>query len=613
MPGTIAETVTLSDVMVPMRDGVRLATDVTMPAQNGKALPGPFPTLFYRTPYDKTAARRSEYSRAAPEPRSNAEIAAEMARAGFAVMVQDCRGRYASGGVFAKYLGEGEDGYDTLDWARAQPWCSGRFGTFGLSYSAHVQTALAVLQPDGLDAMFIDSGGFWNAYQGGVRRGGAFELKQATWAMKHAALSPRARDPLVAAALAEEDVADWFTAMPWRRGVSPLRHVPEYDDYLMEQWEHGTFDDFWQKPELYAAPHYARLARCPVFLISGWFDPYAETVLEHFKGLRAAGGHAECVVGPWLHGQRSTTYAGDCDFGECSVLDGSIAPNYQKLRLDWFRTHLLGDAPAASPGVRWFAIGGASGRKTGTGRRDHGGTWRKSETWPPETVVATDYHLSAEGGLGPRATMRAEIILRSDPSHPVPTIGGAITSGEPVMEGGAFDQTPTACIFGSRVPYLPLAARPDVLVFVTQPLEAEVEIAGPVTLHTGVIADVPDLDLTAKLIDWGSPNADYPKGYAMNLTDGILRLRYRDDFSAPTLLEPGIRYDIRIDLLPIAARFAAGHRIRVDIAGSNFPRFDVNPQTGEDEGRARGQRIAHTRLQLGEGAARLTLPVLPAP
>ncbi len=613
MLGTIEDTVVLSDVMVPMRDGVRLATDVTLPARNGKALPGPFPTLLYRTPYDKAAARRSEYSYADPEPRSNAVIAAELARAGFAVLVQDCRGRYASEGVFRKYIGEGEDGFDTLDWARAQDWCSGRFGTFGLSYSAHVQTALAVLEPEGLDAMFIDSGGFWNAYQGGVRRGGAFELKQATWAMKHAALSPRARDPLVAAALAAEDVRDWFSAMPWRRGVSPLRHNPEYEAYLLEQWEHGTFDAFWQSPELYAVPHYAKIARRPVFLVSGWFDPYAETVLEHYRALRAEGGHAECVVGPWLHGRRSTTFAGECDFGAGSVLDGQIAPDYQTLRLDWFRRHLLQEGEARAPSVQWFAMGGGSGAKTGAGLRDHGGTWRWAESWPPETAVSTDYHLGADGELTPAPASPAEILLRTDPACPVPTLGGAVTSGEPLMEGGAFDQVPGPGTFAASPPYLPLAARADVLVFATPPLETEVEIAGPVTLHIGLVADVPDLDLTAKLVDWAAPNADYPKGFAVNLTDGILRLRYRDDWSAPTLLEPGRRYDVSVALLPVAARFARGHRIRVDISGSNFPKFDVNPQTGEPEGRANGSRIAHTRLQLGDGAARLVLPVLSLP
>lgn len=610
MLGTIDDIVVLGDVMVPMRDGVRLATDITLPARGGAALPGPFPTLLYRTPYDKGAARPSEISVADPVPKTNLEIAADLARAGFAVINQDCRGRYGSEGTFEKYIGEGEDGFDTLAWARAQPWCDGRFGTFGLSYSAHVQTALALLEPEGLVSMFLDSGGFWNAYQGGVRRGGAFELKQATWAMKHAALSPRAADPVVAAALAAEDVRDWFRAMPWRRGVSPLRHVPEYEAYLFDQWEHGTFDAYWQRPEYYAAPHYAALSRVSVFLICGWFDPYAETALEHYRGLTAHGGHAEAVIGPWLHGRRSQTFAGDVDFGPDSVLDGAIAPDYGALRLDWFRRTLLGRETGAST-ARWFAMGGGSGRRDAAGRRRHGGLWRQDRDWPPAGCRPTDYHLDPAGGLALAVPPPGEALLRTDPADPVPTIGGAVTSGEPVMVGGAFDQVTGPEVFPGLPPYLPLAARHDVLVFATAPLEDDVEIAGPVTLTVALETDVPDLDLTAKLIDWAPASPDYPLGYAMNLTDGILRLRYRDDWANPSLLEPGRRYVVTVALLPVAARFGRGHRIRLDLSGSNFPKFDVNPQTGEPEGRAGGRRIAHTRLFFGaDGPARLTLPVL---
>lgn len=612
MLGIIDDTVVRQDVMVPMRDGVRLATDITLPARNGEALPGPFPTLLYRTPYDKLAARLSEISVADRTPRSNLEVAAGLARAGFAVMNQDCRGRYGSEGLFQKYIGEGEDGFDTLEWARNQPWCSGRFGTFGLSYSAHVQTALALQEPEGLDAMFLDSGGFWNAYQGGVRRGGAFELKQATWAMKHAALSPRAKDPLVKAALAGENVADWFAAMPWRRGVSPVRHVPEYEDYLFDQWENGAFGPFWDRPELCAAQHYAGLAKRPVFLICGWFDPYAETMLKHYEGLTGAGGYAEVVLGPWLHGRRSQTYAGDVDFGAHSVLDGQIAPDYESLRIDWFRRTLLGDgARLDEPQARWFAMGGGPGTRDAAGRRSHGGTWRQDSTWPPARSRATDFFLTAGGGIEPLVPEADSVLMRTDPANPVPTIGGAVTSGEPVMVGGAFDQVTGPGIFGARAPYLPLAGRADVLVFATPPLEREIEIAGTVTLTIGLASDVPDMDLTAKLIDWAPPNADYPQGFAMNLADGILRLRYRDDWARPALMEPGQRYNVTVELLPVAAQFLPGHRIRLDISGSNFPKFDVNPQTGEPEGRARGQRIGHTQLFLGGSApARLTLPVM---
>lgn len=602
LQGTIEDIAVFRDVMVPMRDGVRLATDITLPARGGVALPGPFPVLLHRTPYDKAAARLSEVSVADPSPKPNAEIAADLARAGYAVMMQDCRGRYASEGVFRKYLGEGEDGIDTLDWARAQPWCDGRFGTFGLSYSAHVQTALAALRPEGLAAMFLDSGGLWNAHQGGVRKGGAFELKQATWAYKHALLSPVAQDPVVRAALEAENIADWFRAMPWKRGHSPLRHVPEYEETLFEQWETGRFGPYWDRPEFHAAAHCEALARCPVFLICGWYDPYAETMFEHFRGLRAAGGHAELVMGPWLHGRRSQTHAGDVDFGAEAVLDGRIAADYDSLRRSWFDRWMKPAETAAgaeTPAVRWFCMGGGTGRRDGAGRRQHGGTWRGASDWPPPAGAALTLCLSPDAGLSPVPVPEGEVFLQTDPSDPVPTIGGAITSGAPVMEGGAYDQVACPAVFGARPPFLPLAARRDVLVFATPPLAEPVEIAGPVSVTLDIATDVPDLDITIKLVDWAPPDPDWPGGFAMNLTDGILRLRYREGWDREVMLDPGRRTRVTVTAPPVAALFGRGHRIRLDIAGSNFPRFDVNPQSGEPEGQGACRRIATSRLFLG--------------
>ena len=606
---TIMDYIILRDVMVPMRDGVRLATDITLPARAGKPLPGAFPTILHRTPYDKSAARLSEVTVTRREPKTNGQIAIELAKAGYAVMMQDCRGRHGSEGVFQKYIGEGEDGYDTLAWAREQDWCNGDFGTFGLSYSAHVQTALAILRPAGLKTMFLDSGGFWNAYQGGVRRGGAFELKQVTWAYKHARLSPAASDPLVAAALGAENISDWFKAMPWRRGLSPLRHAPEYENYLFDQWERGAFDAFWQKSELYCAPHYETLARYPTFLICGWYDPYAETMLEHYKGLRAAGGEAELVMGPWLHGRRSQTHAGDVDFGPSSVLDRQIAPDYDSLRLAWFDSRLKpADSGTRPSSAKWFCMGGGDGRRDSAGRRMHGGQWREDAHWPPSFTQPLTFHLTGDGGLQPAEARPARIDYQTDPANPVPTIGGSITSGEPVMEGGAFDQVVTPDTFGASAPYLPLAARPDVLVFATEPLERDLEIAGPVELHLTLSTDVPDADVTIKLIDWAPPSEDYPAGYAMNLTDGILRLRYREDWVAPTMMRDGEKTTVTVAATPVANLFKAGHRIRLDIAGSNFPRFDVNPQSGEPEGSGRCRRVATTSLHLGgPDGARLVL------
>jgi putative CocE/NonD family hydrolase len=203
-------------------------------------------------------------------------------------VLQDCRGRFASEGVFTKYLNEGPDGADTLAWLRDQPWCNGRVGTLGLSYGAHVQAATAALAPAGLAAMFLDSGGFSSAYHSGIRQGGALELKQLTWAVKHARLSPLTQtDPARRAALEAQDIHDWVSVNPWRTGHSAVSAAPEYEAYVVEQWRRETFSDFWRQPGLYAAGAYAEFADVPMVHMSSWFDPYARTATENYQGLAA--------------------------------------------------------------------------------------------------------------------------------------------------------------------------------------------------------------------------------------------------------------------------------------------------------------------------------------
>src|SRR5882672_9024375 len=215
------------DIMVRARDGIHLATDLYLPLGDG-----PVPVIIERTPYDKSAPSRSEITAGNGAPRSRAEVAAYFVRHGYAVAYQDCRGRYRSEGGFTKYLSDAEDGYDTLAWLVAQPWCNGRIGTMGLSYAAHTQAALGCLAPPGLACQVLDCGGFSNAYQGGIRQGGAFELKQATWAYRNALADTK--DPAVKAALGAIDIKQWFARLPWHKGDSPLAAAPEYEDYLFE-------------------------------------------------------------------------------------------------------------------------------------------------------------------------------------------------------------------------------------------------------------------------------------------------------------------------------------------------------------------------------------------
>ena len=606
------EMVVERDLMVPARDGIGLATDVYRPAGEG-----PFPVILERTPYDKSAASRSERTIAVAQPRSRAEVAAYFVAAGYAVVYQDCRGRYRSGGRFTKYLSEAEDGAATLAWLVGQPWCNGQIATMGLSYSAHTQMALGCLDPPGLAAQFLDCGGFSNAYRSGIRHGGAFDLKQATWAYRNALAD--ARDPAVKAALEAQDINAWMARLPlrpWSPGDSPLSAAPEYEEYLFEQWTHGTFDEFWRQRGIYAEGSYGEYAAVPMVHLSGWYDPYARTAAENYLGLTAAKrGRQQLILGPWTHGDRSLSYAGDVDFGPAAPLDGNLAEDFFALRRRWFDRWLRGADNGAErdPAVRVFVMGGGSGRKNAAGRLDHGGRWRSAAAWPLPRTEWRQFYLRPGGSLGnqPGADSAPPQVLVADPHDPVPTIGGAISSGEPVMRGGAYDQRTGPGVFGARPPYGPLAERADVLSFATLPLAADVEIVGPVELNLWLACQTPDADIHAKLIDVHPPSEDYPDGFAMNLSEGLLRLRYRDSWEAPSPLFPDEVYRVTIPLFPIANLFQRGHRLRLDLAGSNFPHFDINPNSGEPEGSGRNPQIARSRIFVDRNRpSHLVLPVL---
>ncbi|WP_316354723.1 CocE/NonD family hydrolase [Devosia sp.] len=590
------------DVMVTMRDGVRLAADIYRPAADGVPHAGPLPVILERTAYGKGERSRSEIEVGMDLPMTRAEVASHFVRHGYVVIYQDCRGRYGSEGEFVKYLSEGADGFDTLDWIVRQVWSSGKVGTMGLSYAAHTQMALACLNPPGLATMVLDSGGFANAFTCGIRQGGAFELKQATWAYNNAHESPVVRDnPLLAKALGAEDLRSWFQAMPWSEGRSPVRWVPEYESYLLEQWRHGTFDDYWRQVGLYAAGHYDHFPDIPVAFLSSWYDCYVSCTFENYAGLSRSGTrHLDLIMGPGLHGNRNTSFAGDVSFGPNAPVGGNIAPSWLEFRRHWFDRWLKGVTPAGddTPRVRLFLMGGGSGRRDESGRLDHGGAWIEGAQWPLPQSQEVRFFFHADGRLSPDAprTQVAPLVYDFDPGNPVPTIGGALTSGRPVFEGGAFDQREDQRFYGVTRPGLPLSARADVLTFETEPLAADTAIVGPVSVRLFASTDGPDTDFTAKLIDVYPPGEDYPTGFAMILTDGIIRCRYRNSFEQPEPCTPGAIMELLIEPFATANLFKAGHRIRVDISSSNFPKFDVNPNTGAPEGTGRTRRMAHNAV-----------------
>ncbi len=600
----------IRNAMVPMRDGVHLATDIYLPAN---ALDVQLPVLLERTPYDKEGTNHADFSVAATEPLSKPDIARIFAAYGYAFVLQDCRGRYASEGGFRKYLSEAEDGADTLAWIRAQPWCDGRIGTLGLSYGAHVQAAMASLDPPGLAAMFLDSGGFSSAYHSGIRQGGAYELKQLTWAQKHALLAREtASDPARRAALERQDIRDWIGVDRWAPGHSPISAAPEYEAFILEQWREDRFTDFWKQRGIYARGWYDEFADVPMVHMSSWYDPYALTAIENFTGLvDRKRGPVKLIMGPWTHGKRSLTFAGDADFGPASTLDFQFG-DYTALRRAWFDHHLA-RADVADPlpdAVYLFTMGGGSGRRLPSGRIDHGGHWRIASAWPLPEVTMQPLHLREDGRMGDPLLATAYASFTHNPFDPVPTIGGAIASGAPVMEAGGFDQRESPDFFGSKPPYRPLAERPDVLVFDTDPLDADVELTGQVVAELFVSSSAVDTDFTIKIVDVYPPSADYPEGYALNIAHGILRMRFRNSFEVPEAMEAGKIYAVQIATFPMSNSFSKGHRIRVEIASSNFPHFDINPNSDwrlADQSPQSAENCVH----FGPGqASRILLPVV---
>ncbi len=593
-----------------MRDGVRLATDLHFPVGQG-----PWPVLLERIPYGKRKTNRGDRSLAEPEPVAKPAIARRFAEADYVYVLQDCRGRYASEGSFTKYLNEGPDGVDTIAWLRAQSWCDGRVATLGLSYGAHVQTALAADAPPGLAAMFLDSGGFSSAFHSGIRQGGTFELKQLTWALKHARLSPETlADPVRRQALDDLDIRDWVGAVPWQAGHSPLAAAPDYEGYVLALWAQQCFTDFWRQPALWSIGHHDRFPDVPMVHMSSWYDPYALTAIENFAGLAPARpGRLRLVLGPWTHGQRSLGHSGDVDFGPAAPLDGNLADDYVALRRQFFDHHLKGTAPDPLPhAVSWFRMGGGPGTRTAEGRLAHGGSWQHAPNWPPPAARPVRLWLGPDRALSaapPAEPGHAE--WTHDPLDPVPTIGGAIASGAPLMEAGAFDQRERAGWFGHHVPGRALADRADVLVFETEPLARPVDVTGQFEAVLHVASSAEDTDVMIKLVDVYPPSADWPEGFAMNLAHGVLRLRFRDGFAVPNPLAAGEVAAVHVRAFPTSNLFLPGHRIRIEIASSNFPHFDINggrlaPATDEAD-----LVRAHNRLHFSpDHPSHIVLPMI---
>jgi len=593
----------LKDIMVSMRDGVKLATDIYLPSKSGQRLAGRFPVVVARTPYNKDYA--------------SGDPVEYWVKRGYIVVSQDVRGRYKSEGRWRMLVDDGHDGYDLLQWIGEQPWSNGKVGTVGASYLGGTPQALAIANAPNLAAMVpIDA--VSDAGRFGIRHQGAFELRWFNWifALGHdeGDLSSirAAQPPAAAPALADlkNQVKEHLYSLPLRAGTTPLKFAPDYEQWLIEALQHGDNDAFWTDMGSSVVDHIAEYKDIPVYHVTGWYDSWAEQVADlNFPALaKAKSSPQRLTVGPWTHFGQEVSYAGLAEFGPAAAI------NRNDLELEWFDRWLKGVANGVEkrPPVRIFVMGGGDAHRTPEGRVFVGGHWRDEPQWPLARAVNTAYYLRGDGSLStdkPSTSMPTHYTF--DPRHPVPTLGGNISSFGTLVSVGAQDQKCSKEIWLCDND-LPLSARADVVVFQTPPLAHDIEVTGPLVVKLWASSTASDTDFTAKLIDVYSPNKYFPAGVELNVTDGIVRARNRDSLMQSKLMKPGQAYEFSIELYPTSLVFQRGHRIRVDISSSNFPRFDVNSNTGEPPNdNRRWQTADNTIYQDSKHPSRIILPVVP--
>jgi hypothetical protein len=545
-----------------MRDGTVLRADVYRPDTDARV-----PVIVIRTPYD----------------RSNALVAAagiDPARAvdaGFAVVCQDIRGRFASEGRFQPFVDEPHDGYDTIEWAAAQPWSTGAVGMAGRSYGGAAQWLAAAERPPHLKALFPVAIGS-NFFDGWIYQGGAFQLGfNLFWALLIDA-------PKEAARAATHGRHLPLATVPVLRDHG---RAPFYFDWI----EHSTDDDFWRRLAVYR--HYGRVD-VPCYNVTGWYDVFLGGTLDNFTRMQAEGGSEvarrgqKLLVGPWGHG---STYGPYPDHAYPAFAP-SDAVDLAEVQLRFFARHLKGERNGIEdePPVRIFVMGE--------------NRWRDEGQWPLARTRYTPWYFHGPAAPGAAGALSEAAPVQEapeeyvyDPRDPAPTVGGP-TSLPALLFGsssGPHDQR--------RV-----EERPDVLTYTSAPLERALETTGPLQVRLFAATSAPDTDFVAKLMDVG------PDGESRILAEGILRARFREGFDQPKLVQPGEVHAYSIDLKATAHVFAAGRRVRVAVTSSSFPRFDRNPNTGRALGvdgpedlRPARQTVFHDR----DRPSHVLLPVIP--
>jgi putative CocE/NonD family hydrolase len=537
------------NVEARMRDGVVLRADVYRPDKEGK-----FPVLLERTPYNKGDGESG--------------FARQAAARGYVAVIQDVRGRYSSEGEWYPFKHESDDGFDTVEWAAALPYSNGKVGMFGGSYVGATQMLTAITHPPHLAGIFpvVTAS---NYHDGWTYQGGAFEqwfdeswtsgLAQDTLNHKvQAATNAREGDgrlPLTTYPLFNFDAA---------QATSLETLAPYFLDWL----RHPGYDDYWKRWSI--EEHYADI-QVPAYVVAAWYDIFLGGSLRNYLGIISHGGNEDARTKSRLRvmigGHAGDgPKIGDVDFGKQSVLDeNGRKPGSGDLMLDWYDILFKGEDNklAHEKPVELFVMGPNA--------------WREESAWPPPAARPTIYYLhsggransmAGDGTLSPSASGPDAVDrFTYDPANPVPTVGGPLCCDGGHLAPGAFDQRK-------------VESRPDVLVYTTPPFDRDYEVTGPVTLDVYASSTTVDTDFTAKLVDVG------PDGFARNLTEGIVRARYRDSQETPQPLQPGNVYRFHIDLWATSNVFLAGHKLRLEVSSSNFPRFDRNLNTGQDAGQS---------------------------
>ncbi|HZM70677.1 MAG TPA: CocE/NonD family hydrolase [Candidatus Cryosericum sp.] len=560
------------NVPVRMRDGVLLRADVYRPAG-----PGRYPVLVMRTPYGKDGA---------VEEGSEPTIV-RAPREGYAVVVQDVRGRFNSDGTFRPYHQEGADGHDTVEWAAVQPWSNGRVGTFGLSYPGAAQWLLAMETPPHLvsifPAMTFATGRQFFYF------GGAFNHDWMRWIALYIAPEERRRRGLQGPRTEKEAEAVWAQRKwEWEKFV-PLLAFPELQDvapWYFEWLRHPDDSDYWAFADVVAA--HRRIA-VPAMNFSSWYDSnYGPNgAIANFNGVRAAGATEAArrgqrlILGPWDHGDPSVseTKVGDLSFGPNMTID------YYGLILRWHDRFLkgIGNGIDEGPPVRLFVMGE--------------NVWRDEREWPLARTQYVPYYLRGSGAA------RGGRLSSAPPGEGEPAERYDYDPRDPVVIenfelAGPYDRSG-------------LESRRDVLSFTTAPLEEDLEVTGPVTVHLFASTSAPDTDFIVMLLDV------HPDGRAYNLMPleaGAIRARYRDSERTPKMMPPGDPVEFTIGGMVTSNLFLKGHRIRLHVTSSRFPVFDRNPNTGEPFGTSARMETAHQTVFLDAARpSRLVLPIIPRP